>query len=179
MANNEQYTLKPALCLDLDGTVRYSSNPKSKFIETPWDVELYYGVEEVIWKWRDDGYHIIGVTNQGGVAWGIKRVLDHAKINKAMLDLFERNPFHMIKVSFNDPKGRIEPYCHRSLLRKPDYGMLAICEVEALSSGIVIDWDNSLFVGDRPEDKECADKAGIRFKWEWDFFDREPPPSYD
>ena len=171
--SERKYTLKPALCLDLDDTVRFSLN--NKFIEDPYDVELFGGVEEVLWKWRNDGYHIIGASNQGGVAYGIKRAVDHARINKAMLDLFEHNPFHMIKLCFHHPKGRIEPYCHHSLLRKPDYGMLVVCEVEALTSGIILDWDRSLFVGDRPEDQQCATNAGIGFQWAWDFFGRRKP----
>ena len=79
------------------------------------------------------------------------------------LDLFKDNPFHFVKFCFHDGKGKIEPYNHRSLLRKPDIGMLAVMEVEAYEVGIVIDWDKSLFVGDRPEDEQCAKNAGITF----------------
>jgi phosphoglycolate phosphatase-like HAD superfamily hydrolase len=42
--------------------------------------------------------------------------------------------------------------------------MLAMMESEAYSAGIIIDWDKSLFVGDRPEDEACAKNAGIKFK---------------
>lgn len=34
-----------------------------------------------------------------------------------------------------------------------------------MKAGIVIDWDNSLFVGDRPEDEQCAKNANIQFKY--------------
>lgn len=82
-------------------------------------------------------------------------------------------PFHIVKQCYHHPQGKVEPYNHRSLLRKPDIGMLAIAEVDAYKAGVVVDWDNSLFVGDRPEDEECAKRAGIRFIWADEFFERQ------
>ncbi len=59
--------------------------------------------------------------------------------------------------------GNIEPFNHRSMLRKPNIGMLALAEFEAWNAGYMIDWDSSLFVGDRPEDEQCAANANIKF----------------
>lgn len=163
--------LKPALCLDLDGTVRYSKN--GDFINTPEDIALFDDVQEKIWQYRDEGYLIFGITNQGGVAYGYKTPPENDKELDRTIKLFERgNPFHLIKACFHHEKGTIEPYKHRSLLRKPDVGMLVLCEVEAFEAGYIVDWDNSLFVGDRPEDEQCAKNAGISFQWAKDFFNR-------
>lgn len=162
--------LKPALCLDLDGTIRYSKN--GEFINSPKDVALFSGVEEKIWEYRDKGYLIFGITNQGGVAYGYKSHADHWAELEATLNLFERNPFHLIKSCYHHPDGTVEPYNHRSLLRKPDIGMLAICEAQMWDEGYIVDWNNSLFVGDRPEDEQCAKNAGIAFKHANDFFER-------
>lgn len=162
--------LRPALCLDLDGTIRYSKN--GHFINSPEDVVLFDGVEERIWQYRADGYLIFGITNQGGVAYGLKTPEDHDAEVNAMLAQFVRNPFDIIQVCFSHPDGNTEPYNHRSLLRKPAVGMLVLCEVEARHCDYIVDWDNSLFVGDRPEDKECAEKAGISFQWAHEFFNR-------
>lgn len=165
--------LKPALCLDFDGTIRYSLS--GEFINKPEDVALFPDVEEKIWQYRDEGYLICGITNQGGVAYGYKTPSDNdAEIDKTC-SLFERNPFHIIKSCLHHPKGSHEPYNHRSLLRKPDVGMLCLCEVEAWEAGYIVDWDHSLFVGDRPEDMECAERAGIHFSWAWEFFGRPNP----
>ncbi len=41
--------------------------------------------------------------------------------------------------------------------------MLAFCELRMFDQDIVVDWDNSLFVGDRDEDRECAKRAAIKF----------------
>lgn len=167
----------PALCLDLDGTVRYSK--RGEFINGPEDVALYDGVEEILWKYRDSGYLIFGITNQGGVAYGYKLRQDHDKELETMMALFERNPFHIIKACFHHPEGKVKHYAHRSLLRKPGTGMLALCEVEAWEEGYIVDWDNSLFIGDRDEDYQCAINAGIPFQWAHEFFDREPPDNWE
>lgn len=165
--------VKPALCLDLDGTVRYSL--EGEFINHPDHVALFPDVETKLWEYRDQGYLIFGITNQGGVAFGHKSVLSHDAEIQRMFSLFDRNPFHIIKACFHHPQGAIEPYNHRSLLRKPDIGMLALCEVEAWEQeSSIVDWDNSLFVGDRAEDEECAGRAGIRFVRADEFFGRPP-----
>lgn len=160
----------PALCLDLDGTVRYSKS--GEFINSPGDVALFFNVEQKIWQFREKGYLILGISNQGGIAFGYKTALEHDAIVKATIEAFDRNPFHILKFAFHHPEGTVEPYCHRSLCRKPDIGMLALCEVEAFDNGFVIDWDNSIFVGDREEDRECASRAGIRFIHANEFFGR-------
>lgn len=162
----------PALCLDLDGTIRYSKS--GEFINRPEDVALFDGVEEKIWQYRNDGYLIFGITNQGGVAYGFKTPLDSNAEIDTMIGLFKLgNPFHIIEACFHHEKGTQEPFNHRSLLRKPDIGMLALCEVEARRSGYIVDWDNSLFVGDRLEDEQCANNAGISFQWASEFFNRK------
>lgn len=61
-------------------------------------------------------------------------------------------------------KGKVEPFNHRSLGRKPDIGLLFEMESDSYTAGYIVDWDNSLFVGDRPEDEECAERAGISFR---------------
>lgn len=165
--------VKPALCLDLDGTIRFSKS--GEFINGPDDVALFDDVEEKIWQYRKEGFLIFGISNQGGVAYGHKSFLANDEEIEATIRLFKKDPFHIIKCCFHHPKGTIEPWNHRSLLRKPDIGMLVLCEIEAFDeAGYVVDWDNSIFVGDRPEDEECAQRAGIRFEWAHQFFARKP-----
>jgi D-glycero-D-manno-heptose 1,7-bisphosphate phosphatase len=166
--------LKPALFLDLDGTVRYSSS--GEFINHVDDIELFEGVEETLWHWRiGQGFLILGISNQGGVAFGFKTPRDVEKELDRTVELFDKNPFHLIKACYHHGDGKVEPYNTRSLLRKPDIGMLALCENECFDFGYMIDWSKSLFVGDRPEDQECARNAKIPFRWAWDFFGRPKP----
>lgn len=160
-------TTFPALCLDLDGTIRRSKS--GGFINGPGDVELFPGIEAKIWEYRDRGYLIFGISNQGAVAHDIKTVFDVEAELDATIALFESSPFHLIKQAFSMADGKCFPYNKRSLWRKPDIGMLAACEAEVFDEGYVVDWDNSLFVGDRPEDQECAKRAGIPFQWAIEF----------
>ena len=170
---NSEFLLSKALIVDLDGTVRRSKSGR-EFISDKNDIELIPGVEEKIWKYRMERWLVLGITNQGGVAYGYKTPEQVDEELDATVALFKKNPFVSIKSSLNHPLGNVEPYCHRSLVRKPDIGMLVIIESELWGYGIIPDWDNSLFVGDRPEDEECAKRAGIRFKHINDFLKEEP-----
>jgi D-glycero-D-manno-heptose 1,7-bisphosphate phosphatase len=161
-----------ALCLDLDGTVRFSASGQ-EFIDGPADVALFKDVEEKLWDYRHEGYLIFGFSNQGGVAHGFKTVSQCEEELDATVAAFGSNPFHVIKQCYHHAGGSVFPYNKRSLLRKPDIGMLARAEEVAFDMGVVIDWDNSLFVGDRPEDAECAANARIPFRYARAFFDRE------
>lgn len=161
----------PALCLDLDGTVRYSKS--GEFITYLDDIALFPDVEPKLWEYRNQGYLILGVSNQGGVAFGHKTPRDVELELDMMASLFQKDPFHFIKCAYHHPQGTVAPYNHRSLLRKPDIGMLACMEVELYEAGFIVDWDRSLFVGDRPEDQQCAANAGIEFHWADDFFGRK------
>lgn len=160
---SKKHQVKPALCLDFDGTIRRSKSGQT-FIKNFQDIELMPNIEKLIWRYREMGYLILGISNQAGVAHGFKLPLEIENEMDATLKLFNQNPFHIVKFCYHDGKGTIEPYNHRSLLRKPDIGMLALMESEAWQNGFVVDWDKSLFVGDRPEDEECAKRAGVEFK---------------
>lgn len=154
--------LSPALFLDWDGTIRKSKT--GEFIKDENDIELIQGIEKIIWHYRNAGYLIIGISNQGGVAFGHKRPSHIEREMDATLRLFKINPFHVVKMCYHMEGGSIEPFNHKSLLRKPYIGMLALAEFEAWQQGYMIDYKNSLFVGDREEDEECAKNAGIAYK---------------
>lgn len=152
----------PALLVDLDGTVRRSKT--GDFIKNFNDIELMPGIEKLLWIYHKMGWLIIGISNQGGVAHGHKLPMEIELELDTTLKLFKQNPFHIVKMCMHMEGGNIEPFNHRSLCRKPDIGMLALAEQDAYMGGYVIDWNNSLFVGDRPEDEECAKNARIKFE---------------
>lgn len=160
---NEHIKFSPALLLDWDGTIRRSKSGAT-IIKNFQDIELIPGVEEIILKYRELGFLIIGISNQGGVAYGYKTPMEIELERDTTLNLFKsQNIFHIIKMCYHMEGGVIEPYCHRSMLRKPNIGMLALAEMDAYNNGHMIDWNNSLFVGDRPEDAECAKNANIKY----------------
>lgn len=166
--------VRPALCLDLDGTIRFNAESPGGFINSADEIALFDDVEDKLWDYRNAGYLIIGVTNQGGVAFGYKTHEGNQAEFERTTELFDNCPFHMLHAAYHHEKGTVEPYCHRSLYRKPDIGMLAQSESDAFGRGYVIDWDNSLMVGDRDEDEELARRAGVEFVHANSFFARDP-----
>jgi HAD superfamily hydrolase (TIGR01662 family) len=159
--SNRDIALRPALCLDFDGTIRKSKS--GTFIKDEKDIELMPGIEKIIWMYRNMGFLIIGISNQGGVSFGHKTHLDIDNERDATVALFNKNPFHVIKMCYHMEGGKVFPFNVRSLFRKPDIGMLAMAEFECWNAGFMIDWDKSIFVGDREEDKKCAENARIKF----------------
>lgn len=165
---NSTFNLMPALCLDFDGTVRRTKSGEP-FISNVNEIELMPNIEKVIWIYRRMGFLIFGVSNQGGVAHGYKTPQDVELEMKKTLELFTNNPFHAVKFCFHEEDGDTYPYNHKSLLRKPNIGMLALLEYEAFQYGRIVDWSRSLFVGDREEDELCAKNAGVEFQHIGDF----------
>lgn len=161
----------PALFMDLDGTIRYSKT--GEFIQNVNDIALFADVEDKLWEYRDKGWLLCGISNQGGIAHGYKTMDDVAREMAATMRLFKRTGlFHAMTCCGNEENGTVEPYCHRSLMRKPYIGMLVQTEHDMRQRGIIIDWPKSMMVGDREEDQQCAANAGIAFQWAHDFFGR-------
>lgn len=159
-----------ALCLDLDGTVRGSRSGARFGPVAPDDVVLLPNVEPVIWRWRAAEPLVVGVTNQGVVGYGTRTEVEVEAVIDATRQLFERDPFDFVLASYAHEEGSVPGWQFRSLLRKPGYGMLVLVELRARELGLLVDWEHSLFVGDRPEDRACAEGAGVPFRWAHDFF---------
>jgi len=166
--------MQKILFLDMDGTIR---RPKSgeKFIQSPKDQEPIPGAEEAIAKYASEGYIIVGVTNQGGVAAEHKSLDDCIKEQQETLKLFPQ--IHSI-LFCPDFEGRKLHRCYRQTAfecsdkypdligtyRKPGKGMIT----HVLTSNEA-DPSECLMVGDRSEDREAAEAAGVSFieaeKW--------------
>lgn len=174
------FKVAPALVLDLDGTVRYSASDPEGFISGPDDVAIYPDVEERLWYFKDEGYLVFGVSNQGGVAFGHKSLVDAYREVYRMRGTFGKDPFDHVIICPFMPGGNAEPFNRGSLYRKPSVGMLAILEYYAFElddQETVIDWSRSIVVGDREEDYEMAHDAerlvrGIEFRSAEQFFRR-------
>lgn len=158
----------PVLCLDLDGTVRRSKSGKI-FLDGADDVEIIPGMVEKILQYREVGWLVYGMTNQGGVAHGFRTIYDvHAELYTTIKLM--QGCFHHIFYCPYDEKGSVEPYNRKSLSRKPQIGMLVAIEEKVFHDfHVYTDWNMSLIVGDRDEDMQCAKNAGISFMWAHDF----------
>lgn len=70
------YAVRRLLLIDLDGTIRQCKSDPTGFINSPQDQELILGVSDRLSEYQDNGWIIVGVSNQGGVAAGFKSLVD-------------------------------------------------------------------------------------------------------
>lgn len=132
------------------------------------DIHYLYRSADFVWQedaiealqyCRQQGYLLIVITNQSGVARGYYTEEDvrrlHAWMNGQLraygvqIDAFYYCPHH--------PQGKVAPYNVVCSCRKPAAGM-----VEAACAAYNVDKGASLLIGDSESDMLCADAAGIR-----------------
>jgi D-glycero-D-manno-heptose 1,7-bisphosphate phosphatase len=140
----------PALFLDRDGTL-IENTP---YLADPAGVRVIQGARETIAAFRAEGFAIIIVTNQSGVARGLcspeqyraveARVLE--QLGPGTVDAVYACPFH--------PAGQGE-FAREHPWRKPDAGML----LDA-AARFQLDLKRSVMVGDSLSDMRAGAKAG-------------------
>jgi HAD superfamily hydrolase (TIGR01662 family) len=156
-----QKKIQRVLVLDLDNTVRISKSGAT-FPKNPADIVLIPGIKERVQLYKELGYFVAAATNQGGVAYGFKTEANVQEENKYTNHLMG-GVFDLMAYSAKHEKGKVHGYNIRSLMRKPDYGMLVFIEMYMESVDVAADWDNSLFVGDSSDDARCAERARVPF----------------
>jgi D-glycero-D-manno-heptose 1,7-bisphosphate phosphatase len=160
----------PVLYLDLDGTVREGKDDAlGRFVNGPDDVRVFPAAVEGMRRWKAAGGRVVGVSNQGGIALGIVTM---EKVAAAMIETQRQcqQLFDRILWCQHHPKAD-HPEMARCWCRKPSAGAV----VEA-AHGLVERFPGEiyppymgLFVGDRPEDQQCAESAGLDFMWAADW----------
>ncbi|BDM83225.1 HAD-IIIA family hydrolase [Acaryochloris marina] len=154
------------IILDKDGTL---TTPKSgkNFVQKPEDQILLPGVLDAV-RWHTlQGHMLIIVSNQGGVSAGYKTIAEVILEMKYCLHLlrgiqsayfcpdFEGNQcWHVERQS----SSQVEVLRFRGRMRKPGDGMIqqALLDHPCVSE--------ILFIGDRPEDEQAAQAAGVDFQ---------------
>lgn len=159
----------PVLYLDLDGTVRKGPDElDGKFVNAVKDVEVFPAALERMKQAKEQGWRIVAVTNQGGVSMGFMDYqtaqLIQLETNTQCEGLFDHMMMCVHHPDAEDPEFRV-CWC-----RKPRAGMVIEA---AIAMGQKFDEyyppHMALFIGDREEDRLCADAANIQFidakKW--------------
>lgn len=151
----------PLLFLDIDSTVRKGFDEVGHFINKPSDVEVFPEAVEQMRRWRRDGGRIVGISNQGGIAQG--------KVSEAMVALTMLETRAQCASMFDEVLWcpHYPDFTGPCWCRKPDIGNLIIAErrLQIQHPHEEYPHGSMLFVGDRPEDEKCAERAGIAFKW--------------
>lgn len=158
----------PVLYLDLDDTVRHGFDTAGKFVNGPEDVVVFDGVPELLATYKQAGWRIIGVSNQGGIALGHMTLATCAaamvRTQKLSGDAFDKIAWCQHHPNASDPEMA------RCWCRKPRAGLL-IDAALALSQESRARFGRyeiypphmALMVGDRPEDRGAAEAANVDF----------------
>lgn len=158
----------PLLCLDLDGTVRHGLDELGRFVNGPEDVIVFPEAVTMMRRWKVGGGRIIAVSNQGGIALGH---VSAEKVRAAMIKTFNDSSqlFDRMQWCSHHPDAQ-DLEMSSCWCRKPKPGLIIEQVVD-----LARDCDEyyppymALMVGDREEDRQCAELAGIEFQWaaEW------------
>jgi len=116
-------------------------------------------------------------TDQGGVAYGY--MTEEAITKEIDAVALETRGYRAI--CFTHPKATIERYKREDDRRKPGGGMITeIMRWYAVGSGrpqtlsdVIVNQEDVLYVGDRPEDEQAAQAAACDFMWADEFFKQE------
>ncbi len=155
----------PVLYLDLDGTVRQGKDDAlGRFVNGPQDVAVFPEAVTMMRRWKAGGGRVVGVSNQGGIALGY---VSPAMVAEAMAETQRQCAclFDLMSWCRHHPDAA-DPTAARCWCRKPSAGAVAEA-AHALGRrfpGEVYPPYLGLFVGDRPEDRECARSAGLDFE---------------
>lgn len=153
----------PVLYLDLDGTVRWGKDELGRFVNGPEDVRVFDEVPNLLARYREHGWRIVAVSNQGGVALGL---MSAEACAASMVETYRQsgNAFDKVSYCVHHPDAK-NPEMAVCWCRKPRPGLviesaLALAEKHP---GEIYPPHLGLFVGDRPEDASCAENAGLTF----------------
>lgn len=139
---------KPCVILDRDGVLNEKAS-KADYVKR-WDQFRWFsGAMEAVGLLKREGYTVIVVTNQAGIARGMMTESDLADIhNRMKQDLASSNA--SIDAIYHCPHGW-DSGCE---CRKPRPGMLFSAQRD-----FHLDLSRTVFVGDDPVDKEAGDAA--------------------
>lgn len=150
------------LYLDLDGTVRHGFDELGRFVNKPEDVVIFPEALTVMKRYKAMGYRIVGISNQGGVSLGH---FTHEDCAATMLRTHQlcSGMFDKIAWCSHHPDAT-DPEYARCWCRKPRIGLIVeTCLLMAHAFNEYYPPHLALFVGDRPEDRQCAEAANIDF----------------
>lgn len=152
----------PVLYCDLDGTIRWGKDQLGRFVTSAADVKVFPEVPDLLEAYKDLGWRIIAVSNQGGIALGH---MDMPTCAAAMLETQRqcRNRFDKIAWCSHHPAAD-EPEMAVCWCRKPKAGLVIEAALDlSHTTHEIYPPHLGLLVGDQPEDEGCAEAAGLQF----------------
>jgi D-glycero-D-manno-heptose 1,7-bisphosphate phosphatase len=145
---------KKAVFLDRDGTI----NVERGFVHRIEDFEFVDGAAELIGRLNREGYLVVVVTNQSGVARGLYTEEDVKVLHRYIDRELAKSEAHIDRFYYcpHHPEAPLSNYRKNCACRKPKPGLLlqAIAELD-------IDPEVSYMIGDRARDICAGKRAGI------------------
>jgi D-glycero-D-manno-heptose 1,7-bisphosphate phosphatase len=160
------------LFCDVDGTLTRTISGNN-FKLHPDDVKPIDGVCDLLWKYKEENWQIVGVSNQGGIASGFKTLdatIEEMQFTLSLLPSlsfilfcpdFHGKECWRVNLTTSQDVGSVKPEL-AGMFRKPNAGMLVLAKFLLNAEDGVID---TLMVGDRQEDLKCAENIRCPFLW--------------
>lgn len=161
------------LFVDVDGTLTTTKSGQT-FKENPEDIKVIEGVEYALNLYKEKEYCIVGISNQGGVPRykSLEETIEEMRNTLFLLPQLHsiifapgdgKYCYQVFREEFLDSTTQVFQSCFvKRNYRKPDYGMIEYFlyhNAKAATEEI----EHCIMVGDREEDKLCADNAKIEF----------------
>ena len=140
-----------AAFFDRDGTI----NVDVGYLHRPEDIVFVPGTPELIRKYNDEGWLVIVITNQSGIARGMFTKADVDRVHAAMNERLEREYGAHIDVFYCCP--HLPEITGPCTCRKPKPGLFLRAMREHDIDPLI-----SVSYGDSKRDEEASKAAGIR-----------------
>jgi D-glycero-D-manno-heptose 1,7-bisphosphate phosphatase len=141
--------MNKAIFLDRDGVVNIEKN----YVYKIRDFEFIDGIFDLCKKYQDEGYFIIIITNQAGIARGYYTEGDFRVLTRWMINEFKQHDVKISKVYHCPHYPDITGPCY---CRKPNPGMILQAKEE-----FNLNLKECVLVGDKESDIQAGRNAGI------------------
>lgn len=141
--------------LDRDGTL----NTEVNYLHRKEDLVLLPGVPEALKAFKDQGYKLVVITNQAGVARGYYTENDVKELHRYMNELLKKQGAEIDAFFYcpHHPEHGIGAYKVKCHCRKPETGMFEMAE-----QVFDVDQAGSWMIGDKLIDIEAGKNYGVR-----------------
>lgn len=127
-------------------------------------IQLVPGIEKALWRYRINGFLILGIQSNPEVAKGTAQRQEHKKNRNKFDRSFRENPFHAINAVYNHPEAELVEMRNMTLLELPQIGLLVGHEICMAEQRVSIEWQNSIVVGGMDGvGKSLSENAGLRY----------------